>query len=365
MAEGASSYLFMRLLFLLTVCTSEVSPLKLFQQKELKPEAKQNSHRPFLQSYRTTQHDTVYPATTPVTVYPDNIPTATPTIVTVPSTNPESAPVTVPSTNPVSSTNPVNAPVPVTNPVTTPSTVPGAQPVTNPVTTNPAPTTGVPATTPVTNPVPPPATTGSPAAVPGQGWCVAKSGVPESTLQAALDYACGIGGADCSAIQQGSSCYNPISLQNHASYAFNSYYQKNPVQTSCDFGGAATITNTNPSTGTCIYPSSSSSSSSPTTTTPTTPTPTMTTPTPTTTTPTPTTTTAAPTTTSSSGATVPGSASPTVFNTSNPASGSTTVIGDNPPSANSSTSMATIVQPFTGCIILVISVVTGRFILDK
>ncbi|XP_058191689.1 PLASMODESMATA CALLOSE-BINDING PROTEIN 4 isoform X2 [Rhododendron vialii] len=381
MAEGASSYPFMCLLLLLTVCTSGEYTC---EQEELKIEEKQNfhySHRLLLHNLqlKATQHDTLTTLpTTPVTVSPETIPT--PTIVTVPATNPEAtpvAPVTVPSANPV------NSPVPVTNPVTTPSTVPGAQPATSPVTTYPPPSTGVPATTPVTNPVSPPATpvtnpvsppatTGAPAAVPGQSWCVAKSGVLESSLQAALDYACGIGGADCSGIQQGSSCYNPISLQNHASFAFNSYYQKNPSPTSCDFGGTAMITNTNPSSGTCIYPSSSSSPATattpttPATTTPTTPATTTPTTPATTMTPTmPTTITPTPTTSSSSGAIVPVSASPTVFNTSNPASGSTTVVGDNPPSVNSSTSLATTLQPFTGCIILVISVVTRRLILDK
>lgn len=93
----------------------------------------------------------------------------------------------------------------------------------------------------------PPAVGNNAPAVPGQSWCVARGGLPEAVLQVGLDYACGIGGADCSTIQQGGSCYNPNSLENHASYAFNSYYQKNPVQTSCDFGGAAMVTNVNPS----------------------------------------------------------------------------------------------------------------------
>ncbi|KAJ6414192.1 hypothetical protein OIU84_006923 [Salix udensis] len=223
-----------------------------------------------LRNFKTTLHDdiinppTVFPTnpgSTPavVTLLPD---TPTPTIITVPATNPAD-PVAVTPTNPVSTplpfpnttpvnvtpTNPsVNPPPPTTNPVTTPApiTVPGAQPVTNPVTTYPAPAGNTPITAPVTNPAAPPATTNAPA-IPGQSWCVARSGVMETALQPALDYACGMGGADCSQIQQGGNCYSPNSLQNHASYAFNSYYQKNPVASSCDFGGTATIVNVNPS----------------------------------------------------------------------------------------------------------------------
>jgi hypothetical protein len=83
--------------------------------------------------------------------------------------------------------------------------------------------------------------------VAGQVWCVAKSGIMDTTLQDAIDYACGIGGADCSPIQPMGTCYNPNTLQAHASYAFNSYFQRNPSAASCDFGGAGMLVNVNPS----------------------------------------------------------------------------------------------------------------------
>ncbi|VAH61946.1 unnamed protein product [Triticum turgidum subsp. durum] len=106
-------------------------------------------------------------------------------------------------------------------------------------------------------------------------WAAASAST--SALQVALDYACGYSGVDCSAIQTGGSCFNPDTIHDHASYAFNSYYQKNPLPTSCDFGGTATITTTDPSSGSCQYPASSGGAQgtmpppSPTTLTPTTP----------------------------------------------------------------------------------------------
>ncbi|KAI5409692.1 hypothetical protein KIW84_055222 [Lathyrus oleraceus] len=81
----------------------------------------------------------------------------------------------------------------------------------------------------------------------GSSWCIASPSSSQRALQVALDYACGYGGADCSAIQSGGSCYNPNSVHDHASFAFNKYYQRNPVPNSCNFGGNAVITNTNPS----------------------------------------------------------------------------------------------------------------------
>jgi len=187
----------------------------------------------------TNNSPTTVSPTNPTPPAPVISPPDTPTIITVPSTNP----VTVSPTNPGAT--------PVTVPSTTPATPsaptnpanPGAQSVTNPATSYPPPS----GNGPVTNALPPPPNTNAQATPGGQSWCVAKTGVSEATLQSALDYACGMQSVDCSQIQQGGSCYNPNSLQNHASFAFNSYYQKNPASTSCDFGGTATIVSTNPS----------------------------------------------------------------------------------------------------------------------
>lgn len=147
-------------------------------------------------SLKTSIHDTTIFPTTPVP--PDNKPT--PTIVTVPATNPvtvspanpSGTPLPIPSTTPVNipPATPVNPAAPVTNPATIPApvTVPGgAQPVTNPAAAYPPPAGGN-----VPVPVTPPTTTNAPA-IPGQSWCVAKNGVSETAIQQALDYACGIG----------------------------------------------------------------------------------------------------------------------------------------------------------------------------
>uniref|UniRef100_A0A1D1YKU1 Glucan endo-1,3-beta-glucosidase 7 n=2 Tax=Anthurium amnicola TaxID=1678845 RepID=A0A1D1YKU1_9ARAE len=224
------------------------------EEEEMVPSSRRElsshgSHQPS-SATKASRHDII---TNPVTTGPVTLPSTSPTpgIITVPSTNPVTVlpttgpAVTVPSTTPLVYPMPAPATNPVTTPpITIPSTIPappGTVPITNPVTTYPFPPPSnvpfVPGTPPV--PVSP--------AVAGQAWCVARSDAADAALQMALDYACGIGGADCSAIQQTGGCYNPNTVRDHASYAFNSYYQKNPSPTSCDFGGTATVVNTNPS----------------------------------------------------------------------------------------------------------------------
>ncbi|XP_052208100.1 PLASMODESMATA CALLOSE-BINDING PROTEIN 5-like [Diospyros lotus] len=89
-------------------------------------------------------------------------------------------------------------------------------------------------------------------------WCVAKNNAETAALQRALDWACGAGGADCRAIQQGGACYDPADMFKTASYAFNDYFLKNDLtDDSCNFAGTAALTSLNPSEGSCKFPSSS------------------------------------------------------------------------------------------------------------
>ncbi|XP_047044877.1 probable glucan endo-1,3-beta-glucosidase A6 [Lolium rigidum] len=92
-------------------------------------------------------------------------------------------------------------------------------------------------------------------------WCVLEIGsgnaVNETAVEAGMNYACGK--ATCAAIQPGGACYEPNTLDSHASYAFNSYWQqfKNTGAT-CSFNGLAVKTTKDPSYGSCTYPSTPS-----------------------------------------------------------------------------------------------------------
>lgn len=74
----------------------------------------------------------------------------------------------------------------------------------------------------------------------GATYCICKDGLSDSVLQKDIDYACGAG-ADCSAISQGGSCFNPNTVKDHCNYAVNSFFQKKgQAPGTCDFSGTAT-----------------------------------------------------------------------------------------------------------------------------
>ncbi|KAF5186867.1 Glucan endo-1,3-beta-glucosidase [Thalictrum thalictroides] len=125
-----------------------------------------------------------------------------------------------------------------------------------------SPPLGIPSNPPDVEPYPPcyapPTTPVAPTPKPGQGnkgmWCVAKPSVPAEKLKEALDYACGVGGGDCGEIKPQGSCYYPDTMVAHASYAFNSYWQKNKNKGgTCNFGGTAMLINANPSYQQCKF----------------------------------------------------------------------------------------------------------------
>ncbi|KAG6482624.1 hypothetical protein ZIOFF_059257 [Zingiber officinale] len=89
-------------------------------------------------------------------------------------------------------------------------------------------------------------------------WCVASSNASDADLQNALNWACGSGNVDCSAIQPSQPCYQPDTLASHASYAFNSFYQLNgATDVACNFGGTGVKTIKDPSYDACVYSTSS------------------------------------------------------------------------------------------------------------
>ena len=67
-------------------------------------------------------------------------------------------------------------------------------------------------------------------------------------LQNAIDWACGPGNVDCTAIQPSQPCFEPDNLASHASFAFNSYYQQNGASdVACSFGGTGVKVDKDPS----------------------------------------------------------------------------------------------------------------------
>ncbi|XP_042409884.1 glucan endo-1,3-beta-glucosidase 13-like [Zingiber officinale] len=91
----------------------------------------------------------------------------------------------------------------------------------------------------------------------GRGpWCVAKPEAPREALQANIEYVCGGAIGDCSAIQEGASCYS-TDIVRQASYAMNSFYYAKGGHRSinCFFNETGTKVRDDPSYGNCVYPS--------------------------------------------------------------------------------------------------------------
>ncbi|XP_040381524.1 vegetative cell wall protein gp1-like [Oryza brachyantha] len=200
--------------------------------------------------------DGVPPPPPPYCVYP---PPAKPTLPAplppTPASPGAAPPASTPSTTPGSP--PTTSGPGATPPAgTLPSIAPGTPP---PAGAAPAPPSTAPPGSPptATNEPPPPP---SPVVFPGPGttthpgvWCVANPTVASAVAQTAMDYACG-SGADCDMLAPGAPCFLPDTLMAHASYAFNSYWQRTKVAGgTCDFAGAAMLITKDPSYDGCRY----------------------------------------------------------------------------------------------------------------
>ncbi|KAL6651772.1 hypothetical protein ACP70R_010697 [Stipagrostis hirtigluma subsp. patula] len=92
------------------------------------------------------------------------------------------------------------------------------------------------------------------AAAAGRRWCVPKPAADEMALQENIDFACAQEGVDCGAIRPGGSCYEPDTVQGHAAYAMNLYFQANGQHAfDCDFGQTGVVTTADPSYGGCKF----------------------------------------------------------------------------------------------------------------
>ncbi|XP_010267530.1 PREDICTED: glucan endo-1,3-beta-glucosidase [Nelumbo nucifera] len=94
----------------------------------------------------------------------------------------------------------------------------------------------------------------SPVVTPKQKrWCLPKSDADPKALQNNIDYVCGLG-FDCRPIQDGGACFLPNTVQAHAAYVMNAYYQATGRNAyDCDFAQTGAISTVDPSYGGCRY----------------------------------------------------------------------------------------------------------------
>ncbi|OIV97128.1 hypothetical protein TanjilG_00157 [Lupinus angustifolius] len=82
----------------------------------------------------------------------------------------------------------------------------------------------------------------------GKVWCVATKDANQMELQATLNYACNQGDVNCDPLAPGRECYAPVSVADHASYVFSSYWAKFRSEGgTCYFNGLAEQTTKDPS----------------------------------------------------------------------------------------------------------------------
>ncbi|CAH8364151.1 unnamed protein product [Eruca vesicaria subsp. sativa] len=95
--------------------------------------------------------------------------------------------------------------------------------------------------------------TGPPTSTHSSGkWCVAKQEATDKQLQANIDWVCSQG-TDCKDISPGGICFDNNNIKSRSSFIMNVYYQsKGGSEEACNFSGSGVVTNTNPSTGTCV-----------------------------------------------------------------------------------------------------------------
>ncbi|KAG9141407.1 hypothetical protein Leryth_001846 [Lithospermum erythrorhizon] len=185
-----------------------------------------------------------FPGKNPPSIPPETVPTPFPpsAIPTPPSTSPN-PPTTIPTPPDY---------IPIAPPADVPS--PPFYEPSPPSYTVPPPPVFVPS--PFLPPVvfPPPAVPSPPHTAPAKAmWCVAKPSVPEPIIQEAMNYACG-SGADCDQIKSSGPCFQPDTVLAHASYAFNSYWQRTKTAGgTCEFGGSAILVTVDPSYDGCHF----------------------------------------------------------------------------------------------------------------
>jgi hypothetical protein len=76
-------------------------------------------------------------------------------------------------------------------------------------------------------------------------YCVARSDASDDSLIGAISFACN--STDCTSIQRNASCSIPPNLRQHATIAFNSFFQDgNQATAQCDFGGTAVLSESIP-----------------------------------------------------------------------------------------------------------------------